>query len=111
MEQGRAHSLGRGRVFGHQRCMHPRIRFSHTRSTRQMPEPLEFRGAFKALDHVGTNYIIDVFQVMQVESEGGSVGVILYRTSDGRAVKRVRNGVFEVEASRITLHRVDSECH
>jgi hypothetical protein len=67
---------------------------------------MEFRGAFKALDREGTNYFIDVFQVMHDGSEGQVGGVVRYRTPDGQAVKRVRKGVYEIEESRIRLQIV-----
>ena len=71
-----------------------------------MSERIEFRGVFKALDREGTNYFIDVFQVMPDGWEGQAGGVMLYRTPDGQAVKRVREGVYEIEESRIRLRMV-----
>jgi hypothetical protein len=74
-----------------------------------MLKRLEFRGAFKALDREGTNYFIDVFQLTHDGSDEQAGGVILYRTSDGQAVKRLRKGVYEIEESQITLRIVDRE--
>jgi hypothetical protein len=74
-----------------------------------MPERLEFRGAFKALDCEGTNYFIDVFQVMHDGSQRQVGGAVLYRTADGQAVTRIRKGVYEIEESRIALRLVDPE--
>jgi hypothetical protein len=34
---------------------------------------------------------------------------VLYRTVDGQAVRRIRKGEYEILASRIALHLVDSE--
>jgi hypothetical protein len=76
---------------------------------RQMPDRIEFRGAFKALDRERTNYFIDVFQVMHDGSEGQVGGIVLYRTTDGQAVKRIRKGVYELEESHITLEWVTPE--
>jgi hypothetical protein len=72
----------------------------------QMSERLEFRGVFKALDREGTSYFIDVFQLLHDGSASLAGGVMLYRTPDGQAVKRVREGVYEIEESRIRLRMV-----
>jgi hypothetical protein len=75
---------------------------------RQMPGRMEFRGAFKALDREGTNYSIDVFQLMHDGSQGQPGGIVLYRTPVGQPVKRIRKGVYEILDSRITLQIVDT---
>jgi hypothetical protein len=78
---------------------------------RQMPDRLQFRGAFKASDREGTNYFIDVFQVMHDGPKERAGGAILYRTGDGQEVKRLRQGVYEIEGSRIALQIVDTAPH
>jgi hypothetical protein len=72
-----------------------------------MPERLAFRGAFKASAADGTDYLIDVFQVMHDRSQAEPVGLVLYRTTDGRSVKRIRRGVYEIEESRVSLRLIE----
>ena len=76
-----------------------------------MPERLAFRGAFKASAADGTDYLIDVFQVMHDRSQAEPAGLVLYRTTDGRSVKRIRRGEYEIEESRISLRLIEPAQH
>jgi hypothetical protein len=72
-----------------------------------MDERLAFRGAFKASAADGTDYLIDVFQVMHDRSQAEPSGLVLYRTTDGRPVKRIRRGVYEIEESQLSLRLIE----
>jgi hypothetical protein len=76
-----------------------------------MPERLTFRGAFKASAADGTAYLIDVFQVMHDRSQAEPTGLVIYRTTDGRSVKRIRRGVYEIEENRLSLRLIEPAQH
>jgi hypothetical protein len=71
---------------------------------------LAFRGALRATAEDGSSYIIDVFHVVSEGSHNGFGGSVIYRTPDGETVKRVRNGVYEIEeVGRVRLCLVHRE--
>jgi hypothetical protein len=74
-----------------------------------MPDKLEFRGSFKASDRDGNLYLIDVFQVQHDGSQAAADDSVLYRTADGQAVKRIRQGVYEIIESQIALQWFEPE--
>jgi hypothetical protein len=89
--------------------MRLKIGFIRLRRTHQMPNRLEFRGCFRASDRYGTPYLIDVFQVMNEEPQASAGGSVFYQTADGHAVRRIRQGVYEIVQSQIALEWVDPE--
>ena len=76
-----------------------------------MPERLAFRGAFKASAADGTDYFIDIFQIIHDRSQADPAGSVLYRTTDGRSVKRIRRGVYEIEESQLSLRLIEPAQH
>jgi hypothetical protein len=68
---------------------------------------LAFRGALRATAEDGSIYLIDVFEIVNNNSHDGFGGLVIYRTPDGKRVKRIRNGVYEVESNRVILRLVD----
>ena len=74
-----------------------------------MSTDLAFKGALKAASDDGASQLIDVFQVVDDGSHHGLGGLVIYRTPDGGPVKRIRNGVYEIESSRLAVKLVDPE--
>ena len=74
-----------------------------------MSAHLAFRGALKAAADDGSSHLIDVFQVVDDGSHHGLDGSVIYRTPAGEPVKRIRNGVYEIESSRLAVKLVDPE--
>jgi hypothetical protein len=68
-----------------------------------MPIQVAFRGSFKALADDGTHHLIDVFQVIDDETQAEYGGSVIYRTPDGQAVEWIRSGVYEIGESRLKL--------
>jgi hypothetical protein len=74
-----------------------------------MSAHLAFRGALKAAADDGSSHLIDVFQVVDDGSHHGLGGSVIYRTPDGGPVKCIRNGVYEIESSRLAVKLVNRE--
>jgi hypothetical protein len=74
-----------------------------------MSAHLAFRGALRAADDDGSSHLIDVFQVVDDGAHQGLGGSVIYRTPNGGPVKRIRNGVYEIESSRLAVKLVDRE--
>jgi hypothetical protein len=70
-----------------------------------MPDQLAFRGAFKASAAGGTVYLVDVFDIMPEDQSGEIRGPLLYRTTDGKPVKRLDIGLYEIEESGLVVRR------
>jgi hypothetical protein len=68
-----------------------------------MPGRLVFKGAFKASANDGTVYLIDLFEIAHDLATGQSRGPLLYRTAEGGAVKRLGNGLYELEESGLIV--------
>ena len=68
-----------------------------------MPIQVAFKGSFSAFADDGTNHLIDVFQLINAETQAEYGGSVIYRTPDGRAVDWIRTGVYEIKESRLTL--------
>ena len=75
-----------------------------------MPDRLVFRGAFKASADDGTVYLIDIFEIMHDRPGGATRGPLLYRTADGRAVRRLATGIYEVEESGLVVRSLSQDC-
>jgi hypothetical protein len=68
-----------------------------------MPDRLAFRGAFKTSADDGAAYTIDLFEIMQ-DGPGGEISrALLYRTADGKTVKRLGSGLYAIEESGLIL--------
>jgi hypothetical protein len=74
-----------------------------------MSAQLAFKGALRAAAADGSSHLIDVFQVVDDGSHHGLGESVIYRTPDGGPVKRVRDGVYEIESSRLAVTLVDPE--
>ena len=68
-----------------------------------MPMQVAFKGSFSAFADDGTHQLIDVFQLINAETQAEYGGSVIYRTPDGRAVDWIRTGVYEIKESRLTL--------
>jgi hypothetical protein len=64
-----------------------------------MPDRLTFRGAIKASADDGTVYLIDVFEITVDETPGP----LLCRTSEGKSVKRLVDGIYKIEENGLVL--------
>jgi hypothetical protein len=69
----------------------------------KMPDRLAFRGAFKTSADDGAAYTIDLFEIMQDGPGGEICGALLYRTSDGKAVRRLESGIYKIEESGLIV--------
>jgi hypothetical protein len=71
-----------------------------------MPDRLAFKGAFKASADDGTTYVVDVFEI----TVGGTGGPLLYRTAEGKGVKRVGSGIYEIVENELILRSLSEDC-
>src|SRR5262249_39730681 len=76
--------------------------YSATRSPHQMQIQVAFKGSFSAFADDGAHQLIDVFQLINAETQAEYGGSVIYRTPDGRAVDWIRTGVYEIKESRLT---------
>jgi hypothetical protein len=68
-----------------------------------MPIQVALRGSFSAFAEDGSHHLIDVFQLINAETQAEYGGSVIDRTLDGRAVDWIRTGVCEIKESRLTL--------
>jgi hypothetical protein len=74
-----------------------------------MPGRLVFRGAFNASADDGTDYLIDVFQLIHDGTEGTNDEILLYRTTDGKPINRVRQGEFQIQGTGLMLYAMPGD--
>ena len=75
-----------------------------------MAELLVFKGSFRVSDASGTSHLIDVFQLIQVSPHDSTIGLPLFRTTDGQPVNRRNKGEYEIVGTGTALHSLDPNC-
>jgi hypothetical protein len=72
-----------------------------------MPHHVVFLGCVNAAADDGTHHLIDVFQVINADSQRDAGVKVIYQTTDGQPVKWISTGVYEIEENRQTLRWVE----
>jgi hypothetical protein len=70
-----------------------------------MPDRLAFRGVFKGFADDGTVYTVDVFELM-LDDQRESTGSFAYRTTDGKTVRRLGSGTYQIVESGQLVRRL-----